>query len=234
MQTKTRIKWIRDYALGLSLLAHLLFLITLVTVVQFEWSKKPVINQQPNSVSAYTVAATPMSAAQPAPQPTQASTTKTEQAPPKQDKTIVLNPIKPKPQPKTSAARAAKPASKREITFSTASPPIDLTHPYDREPLRLIGESKIVQPLVRMLARAIGPHLFYPRVAAEFNLRGVVLVGFTLHPEGYITDTRIVKSSDSGVLDDAARSAVMRAGSIGNVSEFVNAPEFLVIGVIFG
>ncbi len=233
MQTKTHIKWIRDYALVLSLLAHVLFLVTLVSVVQFEWSKKPVINQQPNSVSAYTVAATPMSAAQPAKQPTQTNLTHTEQAPAKQDKAIVLNPIKPKPQPKT-AARAAKSSSKREITFSTASPPIDLTHPYDREPLRLIGESKIVQPLVRILARAIGPHLYYPRVAAEFNLRGVVLVGFTLHPEGYITDTRIVKSSDSGVLDDSARSAVMSAGSVGNVSEYVSAPEFLVIGVIFG
>lgn len=133
-----------------------------------------------------------------------------------------------------NAQRNKSAIEKKSPSFSRAPAPVDMTNPMDREPMRLIGESKIVQPLVKILARAISPHLYYPRMAAEFNLRGVVLVGFVLHPEGYITGTRIVQSSGTGVLDDAARLGVASVTSVGNVSEYVGKPEFLVIGVIFG
>lgn len=225
-----RQQFIMKHALWLSLLVHALFFSGLVVLIAVSSPDAP--NPLPASISAYAAATPPSSpspAATPAPAPNPA---KTPEKALKKTKDLVEKPVKTtaKPQPEKKQALS----SPRTVSFSAASPPIDLTHPFDREPLRLVGESKIVPPLVRILARAIGPHLFYPRVAAEFNLSGVVLVGFVLHPEGYITGVKIVKSSGAGVLDDAARNGVASVATVGQVSEFVQQPEFLVIGVIFG
>ncbi|HEU5280656.1 MAG TPA: TonB family protein [Gammaproteobacteria bacterium] len=228
MQNKHR-PFFREHAIWLSLLAHALFFTSLVVFITLQPVEPKLL---PASISAY-AAATPPSAPSPAVTPAPSPTPlKTPEKALKKTKDLVEKPLKAaeKPQPEQKQA-LNKP---RVVSFSKASQPIDLTHPFDREPLRLVGESKIVPPLVRILARAIGPHLFYPRVAAEFNLSGVVLVGFVLHPEGYLTDVRIVKSSGAGVLDDAARRGVASVASVGQVSEFVQRPEFLVIGVIFG
>lgn len=221
----------REHALWLSLLGHFLFFGSFILVIHFTADKAPPLPSA--AVSAYAVTAMAMPTPAVTPSPPTPTPIKTQEKSLKKTKDIVEKPMKAVATPKP-AAQAKPLQGKREIRFSKASPPIDLTNPYDREPLHLVGESKIVPPLVRILARAIGQHLYYPRVAAEFNLRGVVLVGFVLHPEGYITDVRVVKSSDAGVLDDAARDGVAAVATVGQVSEYVDKPEFLVIGVIFG
>lgn len=226
MQNKHR-QFFREHAIWLSLLAHALFFTSLVAFITLQPVQPEAL---PASIAAYAAAAPAAPAVAPAPTP---SPLKTPEKALKKTTDLVEKPLKatPKPQAEKKQAPTTKPGV---VSFSAASQPIDLTHPFDREPLRLVGESKIVPPLVRILARAIGPHLFYPRVAAEFNLSGVVLVGFVLHPEGYLTNVRIVKSSGAGVLDDAARNGVASVATVGQVSEFVQQPEFLVIGVIFG
>lgn len=223
---------IQQHALWLSLMVHALFLASLVAFVRLTPPSVP--PRLPASISAY-AAATPLSAAPttPAvaqPQPSTKPALKAPKAPNKRPDAIVLQPIKPTPKAAPSP-RSLKP---QPVHFSGPRQLINLTHAFDREPLQLVGEDKIVPPLVRLLASAISPHLFYPRVAAEFNLQGVVFVGFVLHPEGYITGVRVVKSSGAGVLDDAARQGVGAANSIGNVSQYVSQPEFLVVGIIFG
>lgn len=231
MKSETRQR-IQQHSLWLSLLVHALFFTSLVTFVRFTPPVAP--PRLPSSVSAYAAAlppAAPASVATPA--ATQPSAPKPLQAPKKRPDAIVEHPVQQSAQA-ASAATQAPPTKPQPVRFSGARQPINLTHAFDREPLQLVGEDKIVPPLVRLLASAISPHLFYPRTAAEFNLQGVVLVGFTLHPEGYITGVRIVKSSGTGVLDDAARSGVGAAHSIGNVMQYVSQPEFLVVGIIFG
>lgn len=104
----------------------------------------------------------------------------------------------------------------------------------NHEPMHLIGESKIIKPLVKILAKALGEHLTYPKIAQDFNLRGTVLVGFVLHPQGYVTETKIVKSSGAGVLDDAAREAVNGMSPVAGVGGILDKSEYLVVGIIFG
>ena len=138
---------------------------------------------------------------------------------------------------KTEVPRSAAKSQPRDpstIKFSRNTIPEDITNPRDQEPLHLVGESKIIKPLVKILARALSQHLMYPRVAADFNLRGVVVVGFVLHPEGYVTEARVMQSSGAGVLDDAARDAVGAMSPVGDVHEYLPDAEFMAIGIIFG
>lgn len=235
------IQKIQRHTLWLSLLGHLLFLFG-ATAVYVMVPKQELPSTSPESIPSYLSptpapapdappAPTPVAKPEPTPQP------EPKPAPikPKQETKLGLEKPVPKKTQQAKAAPKAKPKRQPQpVTFSRDTVPVDITDPRDQEPLHLIGESKIVKPLVKILARALSRHLTYPRVAADFNLRGVVLVGFLLHPEGYITEARVVKSSGAGVLDDEARDAVGAMSPVGDVHEYVPEPEFLVIGIIFG
>jgi len=238
MQRITLKRWQR-HTLWLSLLGHLLMLLGLTTALIFSHPPLPSA-AAPAAISSYITESPPVAPAEVAPAPAEQMVKPTpEVAPPvpqaesttkNKDPLGLLKPVA----KKETASKKQKKQSQSVPQFSNHSPPEDLTNPYDEEPLHLIGESKIVPPLIKILARALSRHLFYPRVAAEFNLRGVVLVGFVLHPEGYVTGAKVVKSSGAGVLDDAARDAVGAMSPIGDVHEFVGIPEFMVVGIIFG
>jgi TonB family protein len=236
--------WWQRHTLWLSLLVHLIFLFGFTTM-WYATSHETPQSQAPSSISSYLApspppapaapASSPSASAVPRPEPVQQA--KVEEPPKPIEKTGIAKPVKAvamkaeQPKPAAKPAPSTKP---HKPTFAHDSTPEDMTNPRDEEPLHLVGESKIVKPLVKILARALSQRLFYPRVAAEFNLRGVVLVGFVLHPEGYITGARVMKSSGAGVLDDTARDAVGAISPVGDVSEYVSAPEFMVIGIIFG
>jgi protein TonB len=241
MHSLSRQSW-RRHTLWLSLLGHLLFLLSFLVMVRVAPHELPSA-QAPASIPSYLSpspapspesppAPEPIPQPEPKPEPKQLTEAKT---PPKeQAKDGIEAPI---PKAATQAKAAPKSKSSRSPhtpTFSRDAVPEDMTNPRDQEPLRLVGENKIIKPLVKILARALSQHLRYPRVAADFNLRGVVVVGFVLNPEGYVTETRVMQSSGAGVLDDAARDAVGAMSPVGDVHEYVSAPEFLVIGIIFG
>jgi len=57
-------------------------------------------------------------------------------------------------------------------------------------------------------------HKEYPRRARARRIEGVVGVAFTLHPDGRITDARIVDSSGHRLLDDSAREMLATAGPL--------------------
>jgi len=242
MHSHTESSWKR-HTIWLSLLAHLLLLLSFaIFVVTAPRDEMP--STSPQSIQSYL---TPSPPAPPAPPSVQETATAPAtplppvQAPPlekaepkKTAKDGIEKPIA-VPVQETRTASKPKPSSApHKPTFARDAVPEDITNPQDEEPLHLIGESRIIKPLVAILARALSRHLSYPRVAAELNLRGVVLVGFVIHPEGYVTEARVVKSSGTGVLDDAARDAVGAMSPVGDVHEYVSAPEFLVVGIIFG
>jgi protein TonB len=54
-------------------------------------------------------------------------------------------------------------------------------------------------------------HKAYPRRAQARRIEGTVTVGFTVHPDGHITDTRIAEGSGSTILDRAARELLREA-----------------------
>ncbi len=239
------IQKIKRHSLWLSLLGHLLVLLMFMHIVFITKQDEP---PESSSASAQAIpsylspspAETPAAPTSPTP-PTEVAPVPKESTAMKPIETAkdgiekpVAKQIEKAEAPAKPKVVAKKPLHAQLVTFDKNDVPEDITSPRDQEPLHLVGESKIVKPLVRIIARALSKHLFYPRVAADFNLRGIVLVGFTLHPEGYVTGAKIVKSSGAGVLDDAAHDAVAAMSPIGDVHEYVAEPEFLVIGIIFG
>jgi len=103
----------------------------------------------------------------------------------------------------------------------------------DQQGVHLIGDEKIEKSLRTILGRAIASHLYYPENAIRFNVTGTVLVGFTLHPDGTVTDVQLVKPSTAGMLNAAALSAIKDMSPVANVMEYVPAARFLVVGIIF-
>lgn len=134
---------------------------------------------------------------------------------------------------KQASNQAAPEPQEEKQTYEIADQPVEIPKT-DEEPLHLIGKSKIIKPLVKILARALQHHLRYPRSAADFHLTGEVLVGFTLHPSGLVTDAKVVKSSGAGVLDDAAKAAVMEMSPVAKVKPYVPKAEYMVVGIVFG
>ncbi|EKD71762.1 MAG: hypothetical protein ACD_46C00103G0003 [uncultured bacterium] len=213
---------ILKHGLWLSILLHLLLLLS----VSIVWFNQPPTSDDklPSYLPSYVYPSQPTQE-----QNQMVSTQSTEQK--EQDKNGLL---------KSKAIQSKEIRSEklvrqpRQAAFTNKQTPIDISQRDNADPIHLIGENKIVKPLVKILANALSKHLFYPRSAADFNLTGVVLVGFVLHPEGYVTDAKVVKSSGAGVLDDAARTAVSAMSPVPNVEPYVKQPEFLVVGIIFG
>lgn len=102
------------------------------------------------------------------------------------------------------------------------------------DPVHLVGEKKVAKPLVLILGKALAAHLKYPKTAEDFNIRGTAFVGFTLHPDGSVTDVQLVQSSGTGVLDNEAMHGVTTMAPVLHVNQYLQAPEYLIVGVIFG
>lgn len=218
------------HTIWLSLLAHLL-LLSGFSFVLLNHDPLPASNP-PASIPSYLSEDSPPAApAAPAPeQPVEKAEVTPKPIPKVEEQKGTISTAKAKPpQPKPT-----QPAKPRKVTFDRHAVPENITNPMDNEPLQLVGESKIIKPLVKILARALSKTLRYPRVAADFNLSGVVLIGFTLDPAGYVTHAKVVQSSGAGVLDDAAVQAVGSMSPVGDVHAYVERPEYLVIGIIFG
>lgn len=120
------------------------------------------------------------------------------------------------------------------VRFAKNAPVVDIGKPTDEAPIHMVGESKIVKPLAKLLGQALTAHLSYPKIAVDFALRGVALVGFTLHPDGTVTDAQLMRSSGAGVLDQAALAAVNAISPVEHVSLYLKQPDFLVVALIFG
>jgi len=116
----------------------------------------------------------------------------------------------------------------------------ELTQPFSRsaseslEPVHLIGEKGVPKPLIILLGKALTAHLLYPKIATDFNLHGVAVIGFILHPDGQVTDVRLVESSHAEVLDEDAILAAKEMSPVKNVNAYLKAPKYIVFGIIFG
>lgn len=102
------------------------------------------------------------------------------------------------------------------------------------QPIHLIGNKKLDQPLIRLLGQALARHLIYPRLAVDFNLHGISYIGFLLHPNGQVSQVRLMKSSGADILDQAALKGVAAMSPVVNVETYLHKERFLVVGIIFG
>lgn len=188
----------------------------------------PEAHEAPSSYVPAYVPPTPKSPPTPAPaaakQPAPKAAAKT--SPIETDKDGILAPPKQIP--------LSKEAMQSAVSHFKSAPPQRLNKKPDEEPLNLIGDQKIVKPLIRLMARAVGRTLTYPKAAVDFYMRGKVLIGFQLAPDGTVSDVRVLQSSGAGILDNEAARSIRAISPLVGAGEFVKQPEFLVVGIIFG
>lgn len=102
------------------------------------------------------------------------------------------------------------------------------------EPVHLIGEKGVAKPLIVILGKALTAHLVYPKIAIDLNIHGVPVIGFVVHPDGKVTDIRLVESSHIDMLDKAAIAAAHEISPVRNVEPYLKEPKYIIFGIIFG
>lgn len=133
---------------------------------------------------------------------------------------------------KLALSNAKKIAEKKKASASTqAFKPMQSLK--EEQGVHLIGDEKIDKSLRVILGKAISQHLIYPKSAIDFHVHGTVLVGFILHPDGHVTNIRLVKPSSAGILNGAALSAIKEISPVSGIAEYLSTSRFLVVGIIF-
>lgn len=227
-------KRLLKHSFWLSILLHILFLLSISTVFYLVPEEEP---PHPSYyVPAYTTQAPSASTAQAgASKPTKTDSQPTEAKNEKQDK------VEKQAEATPTQTRTSSPHGLMKRSMLAASQSIlkqmqheAITSKRESDPIYLVGDSnQEADPLTKLVARALSTHFNYPRSAGQFGISGVVVVEFTLHPEGYITDIRMQRSSHSEDLDAAALYAVNAAPEVKGASRFINKPKHMVIGFIF-
>lgn len=235
----------------LSLLLHLLFLLLLSTVILLP--KQP-DKQQQKSAQHYVPSYLYQGSVQPTPSQPTPTPTPAEAKNNVQQKTQPMNLPKAttglslpsakhlgksQPLPKEKSERIKVDfrhimAATQQVLQAQQRQAIRSFRDRSSEPIYLVGEENMVaDPLIVLIGKALSANFSYPRMAGEFGVTGRVVVGLTLHPEGYFSDVEIVRSSNSQDLDAAALYAVNQAPTVIGADRFLTEPKHFVIGFIF-
>ncbi len=87
--------------------------------------------------------------------------------------------------------------------------------------------------IIELLHSRISEHKRYPYLARRQRREGVATVEFVLQPDGAILDPRLVRSSHTRALDNAALDAVKSIAPFGPASEYLEQPEAYRVDVVF-
>jgi TonB family protein len=101
------------------------------------------------------------------------------------------------------------------------------------KPIHMIGEKLLDDPLYRLLGQAITAQLYYPSLAKELHLHGIVRIGFTLYPDGNMTSIHVMKTSRERILDTAALRAINKSFPVHDVGMYLKEPKFMVVNIVF-
>ena len=99
---------------------------------------------------------------------------------------------------------------------------------------RPLSACEVSKSLIVLLGKAITAHLLYPKSAMDLNVQGTSYIGFLLYPDGRVSDIKLLKTSTAEVLDKAAYNAVNAIAPVKHVDTYIQKPEFIVFGIIFG
>ncbi len=111
-----------------------------------------------------------------------------------------------------------------------------IQQPYkQKQSVQASSSSRGVQTneLISLLHAAIQRAQQYPESAMELERQGRVTVAFTLFTNGSIQGLKLLKSSGTESLDNAAIAAVRDATPFKNVDQYLQAPESYTIDVVF-
>lgn len=120
------------------------------------------------------------------------------------------------------------------ITQQLSRQTISQTIVPNQQAVHMMGEKDLDKPLIKLLGKALAEKIIYPKSAIDFNVKGIVYVGFVVHPDGSITDGKLVHSSGAEILDKSALNAVNNLTHVNDVGQYLKEPTFLVVGVIYG
>jgi len=87
--------------------------------------------------------------------------------------------------------------------------------------------------IIELLHTRISERKQYPYMARRQGREGVARVGFVLHPDGTINDTRLVHSSRTRTLDRAALEAVKGIEPFEPAKDYLYQPEVFQVDVVF-
>lgn len=227
---KRLVKRLLPPALILSLLLHLLILVS-VTVMIFAPREEEQQQKSPELYApAYVYKGGVTASSLSSPKPV------------KMQKEMASNPLPPTSQQKEQLSTSKN--TKREIKKSVLS----MTYQFlqqnqhamiahlkqEQEPIYLVGDKMSpVDPLIRLLAQALSAHFDYPREAGMFGIRGRAVISMMLHPNGHLSDVQLLQSADNEDLDAAALYAVNSAPLVKGANKFMSEPKVFVIGFIF-
>lgn len=102
------------------------------------------------------------------------------------------------------------------------------------EPIYLVGDlNSPVNPLIRLLGRALSKNFGYPHAAGAFGIKGRAIVSLVLHPNGQLSNIHLLQSTENQDLDAAALYAANNAPIVKGADKFLSKPKRFVIGFIF-
>jgi TonB family protein len=99
--------------------------------------------------------------------------------------------------------------------------------------INIKAEKQVDVPLLRILSIATAAKLFYPKIAADFQVTGTVRIRFLLTPEGTVSDVSVVESSGAGVLDKGALATIQAISPVKGVAPYLKEPQYLVVALIY-
>jgi TonB family protein len=113
-----------------------------------------------------------------------------------------------KPQPAVRTdPQPAPPQSAQTVRTSPAEPAPVVSN--DKPQLMVYGKSS--DPILAAIVSALKQKLIYPKQAQMQGKTGTVIVSFLFHPNGSVTDARVVKSNAAEVLQKSALKTVTEA-----------------------
>lgn len=116
-------------------------------------------------------------------------------------------------------------ALKRLQKTAAATPPAS--------PMSQQSHGDSASELLELLHAAIQAHQSYPPSAAMMEREGRVTLGFVLLVDGTVHALRVLASSGSESLDEAALSAVREALPFRQVDQYLTSPQDYQIDVVF-
>ena len=145
-----------------------------------------------------------------------------EQPPPErpEPKPIPAKPRPAKAAPPKPAASAVEPvraqpvesAPAAEVPVAIQSPaPAPVVPPPAAQPVTPAPDPALEDGYRTRIRQAVDEHKHYPRMARRLGLEGRVVVAFTVEADGRLARVRVVESSGSELLDEAALEAVRQA-----------------------
>ena len=98
----------------------------------------------------------------------------------------------------------------------------------------IIADRPTDKPLIKLLSRATASKLRYPKSAQDFQITGTVHLGFNITPAGIVSDVKVIHSSGSSMLDEAALTAISSISPVYGVEPYLPEARYITVGIIFG